>query len=328
MTGLIFEGRTLPTLQGESILDCLLRHQEPVGSSCRAGVCQSCLVQAKGLAPASAQKGLRPSLVAQNYLLACQCPADAGVELLRGASLPSYPSRVLKKRKLAPDILQIMIERPDELEFRAGQFVSLIRPDDGLTRSYSIASLPTDSAIELQVALLPEGQMGKYLSETPDAPLTLRQPAGECFYLDDKKDEALLLAGTGTGLAPLLGIVRSALQAKHQGPITLFHGAKDKEGLYFRDELHALSQEHELFSYEENVLPPPASSPSKAETPGPDLLAQVKGSLPKLDGYRVYLCGNPDFVHKMKKQCFLAGAAMQSIHSDPFILASKAPLTT
>jgi ferredoxin-NADP reductase len=218
-----------------------------------------------------------------------------------------------------------MIERPEELEFRAGQFVSLIRPDDGLTRSYSIASLPTESAIELQIALLPGGRMGKYLSETPHAPLTLRQAAGECFYLDHKKDEALLLAGTGTGLAPLLGIVRSALQAKHRGPITLFHGAKDRAGLYFREELRALSQEHEHFSYEENVLPPPASSPppSKAEAPAPDLLAQVKRALPKLDGYRVYLCGNPDFVHKMKKQCFLAGAAMQAIHSDPFVLASS-----
>jgi hypothetical protein len=141
-------------------------------------------VQAKGIVPVSAQKGLKPSLIAQNYLLACQCSADIEIEIMSGDSLPTYSSRVLSKRALAPDILQFMIERPEELEFRAGQFVSLIRPDDGLTRSYSIASLPTESAIELQIALLPGGRMGKYLSETPHAPLTLRQAAGECFYLD------------------------------------------------------------------------------------------------------------------------------------------------
>ena len=39
--------------------------------------------------------------------------------------------------------------------------------------------------------------------------------------------------------------------------------------------------------------------------------------------FGVYLCGHPDLVQKMKKQCFLSGAAMQSIHSDPFVLAAS-----
>jgi NAD(P)H-flavin reductase len=166
--------------------------------------------------------------------------------------------------------------------------------------------------------------MGKYLSENQNAELALRGPAGDCFYLKDRPEEPLLLAGTGTGLAPLIGIVRSALDSGHRAPIHLFHGSKERDGLYLSSELVELSQKHELLSYAESVLQ--LSKPMDNYGQGPDnkdLLSQVKEKFPSLRGYRVYLCGNPEFVYKMRKQCFLAGAAMQAIHSDPFVLAPK-----
>ncbi len=314
---LVFCGKALPFQSGESVLDCLLRHEQPVASSCRSGVCQSCIVQGRGSVPAIAQRGLKPSLVAQGYFLACQCPAEPGLEITSAESLPAYESRIISTEPLSPGVIRILVERPLALDFRAGQFLSVIRKADGLTRSYSVASLPNEAHIEFHVALLPGGRMGTYLSETPGAPLLLRGPAGDCFYLEDKPEEPLLLAGTGTGLAPLVGVVRAAIAAGHLGPIHLFHGAKEEEALYLSRELRALSDEHDSFSYQENALQSAGAPASQ------DLFAQVKELHPSLAGFRVYLCGHPDFVQKMKKQCFLSGAAMHSIHSDPFVLASS-----
>lgn len=323
---LLFCGETLPFQPGESVLDCLLRHGRPVASSCRSGVCQSCIVQGRGSVPATAQRGLKQSLVAQGYFLACQCPAEEGLEVTSAESLPVHESRVISTQALSPGVIRVLVERPAELAFHAGQFLSVIRPSDGLTRSYSVASLPTESCIEFQVALLPGGRMGAYLSETPGAQLLLRGPAGDCFYLKDEPDEPLLLAGTGTGLAPLLGVMRAAIQAGHRGPIHLFHGAKDADALYLSRELRALGDVHPGLKYYENILPSCVENSTLGrateDTAGTqDLFAQVKYQLPSLRGFRVYLCGHPDFVQKMKKQCFLSGAAMQSIHSDPFVLA-------
>lgn len=321
---ILYCGQSLPFAPGETVLDCLLRHDQPVASSCRSGVCQSCIVQGQGAVPPQAQRGLKPSLVAQGYFLACQCAAEDGLEVLSADNLPIHAARVASTAFLAPGILQVQIERPPGLDFRAGQFLQLIRPSDGLTRSYSVASLPSESIIELHVALLPGGRMGHYLSETAGAPLSLRGPTGDCFYLEDKQEEPLLLLGTGTGLAPLVGILRAAMAAEHRGPIHLFHGSRESEGLYMSEELHRLSEGHERFNYTESVLFNTSNPVAEATAaPTKDLFDQVKETFPSLHGYRVYLCGNPEFVRKMKKQCFLAGAAMQSIHSDPFVLATQ-----
>lgn len=332
MTGqLVFCGKELPFKPGESVLDCLLRHEQPVASSCRSGVCHSCIVQGRGSVPPSSQRGLKPSVAAQGYFLACQCPAEQGLEITSAESLPTHQSRVLSVAHLSPGVVRILVERPVELEFRAGQFLSVIRPSDGLTRSYSVASLPNESSIEFHVAVLPGGRMGTYLTETPSAELLLRGPAGDCFYLEDKPEEPLLLAGTGTGLAPLVGVTRAAIAAGHRGPVHLFHGAKEANALYLSHELRALSRAHGTLSYHENALVPPLENGvpdgSRGTGAAQDLFAQVKTLLPSLQGFRVYLCGHPDFVQKMKKQCFLSGAAMQSIHSDPFVLASTSAPT-
>lgn len=315
MTGLIYQGKPLPIVEGETVLDCLTRHELEIASSCRAGVCQSCLVQGKGPVPPVAQRGLKASLVARGFFLACQCPAEEGLEVVSAESLPSLPVRVISRREFAPGVIELKVEKPAGLEFEAGQFLHLIRPQDGLTRSYSVASLPSAEHLEFHVAVLPGGRMSSYLASEECQKLHLRGPGGDCFYLGKDAEEPLLLVGTGTGLAPLVGVVRAALAAEHQGPIHLLHGARDADGLYLGEALSKLAGSHENLSYAESTLSGAQSDPKS------DLFSRVKSDFSSLTGFRVYLCGNPDFVQKMKKQCFLAGAAMQAIHSDPFVLA-------
>lgn len=326
MSTLIYKGTPLSAQTGESVLDCLVRNEVPVRSSCRAGVCQSCLVQGKSTPPPATQKGLARTLVTRNFFLACQCAVEESPELVCDDELPSFPSRVLAVEELRPEIYRVFIERPSGFEFLSGQFVHVTRPADGLTRSYSIASRETDEVLELHVARLPGGEMSGFVTASPGAPLELRGPAGDCVY-SGRRDESLLLVGTGTGLAPLLGVVRTALDSGHAAPIHLLHGATSAERLYLREELRELDAKHEQFTYTEDVLGSAPSPNEDAPTPtrvAGGLPALVTRKFPDLKGYRVYLCGNPELVRGLKRQCFLAGAAMQAIHSDPFVLTSRA----
>jgi ferredoxin-NADP reductase len=82
---------------------------------------------------------------------------------------------------------------------------------DGLARAYSIASQPdaADGCVELHVRVLSSGRMSSWLGggQAVGERVSLRGPIGECFYLPGNPQQPLLLAGTGTGLAPLWGIV-------------------------------------------------------------------------------------------------------------------------
>jgi NAD(P)H-flavin reductase len=81
-------------------------------------------------------------------------------------------------------------------------------------------------------------------------------PAGNCFYESIDADQPPVLIGSGTGLAPLWGVLRDALRRDHRGPIRLYHGARNKEGLYLVDELEALAKERDNFFYRACVLDP------------------------------------------------------------------------
>jgi NAD(P)H-flavin reductase len=141
-------------------------------------------------------------------------------------------------------------------------------------------------------------------------------PYGNCFYLPDSPTQGLLLIGTGAGLAPLWGIVSDALAQGHTGPIRLYHGSWKPEGLYLVDALQRLAAAHPNFTYVPCV---DADALPDYRVGRADQVAHT--DLPELKGWRVYLCGHPDMVKSARKRAFLAGASMQEIYADPFVLS-------
>ena len=144
--------------------------------------------------------------------------------------------------------------------------------------------------------------------------LWLQGPAGNCFYLPGNAEQPLLLAGAGTGLAPLYGIARDALRRGHTGPVWLFHGALTPSGLYLVEDLQKLERAWPNFHYVRSVLRDGESG--KVEL-GP-LDHCILQRFPKLAGWKGYVCGDPSLVNSLRKKLFLAGMASQAIYSDAF----------
>ena len=317
-----FEGREFTREEHESVLDCLLRQGAQVASFCRTGACQSCVLRAtSGVVPAVAQVGLKDSLKKQGFFLACVCRPTEPLSVERCEAAETHSAVVKRVSSLSADVLRVWLSRPAGFSFRAGQFVQLVRPEDGLMRPYSIASLPDAEELELHVALLANGQMSGWLCEAEGQPVYVRGPFGECFYQEGELDRPLLLAGTGTGLAPLLGILRAALHAGHRGEITLFHGSPSLSGLYLREELEALADALPELQLVGSVLEADSAELGmrgrwRLEARALDQL--VLSRYPKLDALRLYLCGNPALVQSLRKRAYLAGASLSRIHSDAF----------
>ncbi len=312
-------GRTVEVQNGETVLDALLRSGENIPYSCKAGSCQSCRMRVvSGSVPEAAQVGLKETLRAQGYFLACSCRPDGDIEIESDIQVQSVVGVVRARDRVGEDVLRIRLEIDDELDYAAGQFVSLVR-SDGLARAYSLASIPGDPSLELHVRRMPGGRMSGWIHESlgvGDA-VSLRGPFGSCFYVPGRPDQRLILAGVGTGLAPLLGIARDALARGHEGPVDLFHGALVSGRLYGVDVLRNLERCHRPFRYHACALNESQGDPETLRVGAISdiVLSSVKETLATS---RVFLCGDPGFVNDLRKRLFLAGASMQEIHADPF----------
>ncbi len=306
-----YAGRSCALHEGESALDGLLRVGIAVPHACRAGSCGSCLMRAipPSTPPAVSQDGLKDSWKALGYFLACVCRPDQDIVAGPVGADARVPARIASVEWLSASVLGVRLVTTTPLEYRAGQYITLFR-EDGLSRSYSIANLPAEDAIELHVRLIQGGRMSQWLATAAaiDTVLQVQGPSGDCFYLAGREDQPILLAGTGTGLAPLFGIARDALGQGHRGQLHFYHGAVDATGLYFQQRLSDLATAHHNFSYTLTTL----------KNDGP-IEHTVFSRLKTLTGWRAFFCGDPAIVQSFKKKAFLAGAALRDIHADAFL---------
>lgn len=310
-------GQTFELGPRETVLSALLRSGVHVPSSCRVGACQTCLMRAtRGAVPATSQYGLKDTMKARGYFLSCVCRPEEDLELTGAGADVQVAASIAGLERLSPSVVRVRLRPERAFDYRAGQYAVILR-SDGLARSYSLASLPSEEELEMHVRKLPQGKMSSWLfdeARVGDA-VVLQGPSGECFYVGGQPEQPLLLAGTGTGLAPLYGVLRDALGQGHTGPIWLFHGAVEPSGLYLVSELRALAAAHPNVHYVPCVLRGEEAGEVRA---GP--LDQVLfGVLPKLKGFRAFVCGDPGLVGALKKKIFMAGAPLREIYADAFL---------
>ncbi len=315
MITLTYKENAYPLHEGETVLEVLLKNGFSIPNACRNGVCQSCLLQAEEGDPGpEAQQGLKNTQVDQGYFLACQSQPQENLTIKDTGH--RVHAVIEEKTPLNSRVMKIKIRLKEPFPYKPGQFVHLIRKD-GLLRPYSLASVPErDTHLEIHVLLVPEGQMSHWLfyEAKPREEIQIQGPSGSCFYLQQNLQQPILLAGTGTGLAPLFGIAQDALRQGHTGPIYLLHGAVQKEQLYFVDDLRRLAVSHANFFYTPCVL---QGESVEGGVVG-HLTEQVLNVSSSFNGWSIYLCGNPEIVKELRTKTFLQGASPKNIYVDSF----------
>ena len=319
MSKIAFAGRSYDCGEGESVLECLTAHGVPIPSACHVGVCQTCLMRAvSGAVPAAAQKNLKSTRVAQGYFHACLCRPTNDLEVALAEDFgDAVAATVLDLSLMNRDTARLRLTPGRLFEYRTGQYIRLFK-DRTTSRCYSLASVPTlDRFIELHVRRVQNGQVSEWVHKDLQAgdSLNISDPCGDMFYLAGQPERGLCLIGSGCGLGPLYGIARDALQQGHRGPIRLYHGSHDAEGLYLSEELQALAARHANFKYISCVSGARVALGHVSGRVNDVALAQMQD----LSGWSVYLCGHPEMAKSAQKGAYLAGASMQDIHADPFL---------
>jgi ferredoxin-NADP reductase/ferredoxin len=316
-----YAGRDYDLAPGESVLDCLARHGVRVPAACRAGACHACLLKADAGEPGlAAQHGLKPTLAARGYFLACVARPAADLAIRSGQDVIT-PGTLTASRWLGPDVLAVWVRPQSPVRFHPGQHTTLHR-GDGLIRAYSIANLPAEAArdgLEFHVRVYPGGAMSAWLARAaPGARVGIGVPSGECFYTPGAPGGALLLAGTGTGIAPLLAIARDALEQGHAGLVSVLHGAAEPGRLYLGAAPSLRVVTHKSLT----ALRWRACARSR----GQDIVTAVTAELaagPGPAATRAFLCGGARTVAAMRRALFLAGMSLRDICADQFLPAQR-----
>ena len=109
-------------------------------------------------------------------------------------------------------------------------------------RSYSVASAPQGERVELTVQRLQDGEVSPYLTQVlrPGDPLELRGPIGGWFVWRPRERAPALLAAGGSGLVPLMAMIRTRLALGSGAPMRLVYSTRGPDTLLYRDELGGL----------------------------------------------------------------------------------------
>lgn len=319
MPTITFQNHDYELTEDETVLEGLLRQGVDYPHACRAGSCQSCLTCAeKGAVKQDWQQGLKPTLASRHYFLPCLAYADQNMAI----ALPGDDRDVTTKATivelvyLSKQVVAVKLAVDDLNHWTPGCYINLIN-SAGVIRSYSIANQPyNEGVIELHIKLVPQGRMSEWLIHQAQAGahVNIRGPIGDCFYCNpDNISFPLVLAGTGTGLAPLRAIALEALAQNHVGDIYLLHGGLTAADLYLDTQLKQLAQQYPQLHYRTCTLHPETDH---TQMPIDQLLVDC---LSDLSQPRVYLCGPDETIKPLKMKAFLAGVNSQHIVSDAFV---------
>lgn len=146
------------------------------------------------------------------------------------------------------DAITIHLEHPDKkaIPFKAGQFLTLILPIEGkkVRRSYSLCSAPEEGTrLSVTVKRVEGGLVSNYLLDNLQVgqEIEVMEPLGNFNLVPEAaKNRHILLFGAGSGITPLMSMLRTALQQEPNTKVTLLYGNRDENSVIFKKQLDEL----------------------------------------------------------------------------------------
>jgi len=219
-----------------------------------------------------------------------------------------------------PRVTTIAFDVPGWPGHQAGQHVDVrLTAADGYQaeRSYSIASAPGGTRVELTVVHIDDGEVSPYLTGElrPGDQIELRGPVGGYFVWAPGDGGPLLLAAGGSGVAPLMAMVRLRAAAGSAVDTRLLVSSRSWEEIIYREELERLAGGGLTVVHTLTASAPPGWA-GYARRVDAGMLAQV-GPGPA-ERPRVYVCGPTPFVEAVAEALVGLGHQPQAIKTERF----------
>jgi ferredoxin-NAD(P)+ reductase (naphthalene dioxygenase ferredoxin-specific) len=307
---------------GQNLLDVLRDNAVPVSYSCMSGRCGTCRckVTAGELSYNGPEAG-RPTTGQDSYVLACQSvlTQSCTIEIPDMDEVVVHPAKIIKGtvtaiEVLTHDIRRLRIKPAKAMAFSPGQYATLQFTPDHI-RPYSWAGLSDDDEMEFQIRQVPGGRVTDYVFATlkPGDAVRISGPLGTS-YLRQKHTGPMLCVGGGTGIAPIVSILRGAMTANMHNPVHVYFGVRSQEDSYDLERLRRIAQEHGNMQLHVVVATGPVSKGLRSGL----VTDAIRADLPDLQDWVGYFCGAPAMVEALSSVAKTLGMSLEKIHADAF----------
>lgn len=265
-----------------------------------------------------------------------------------------YPLKIKEVITETPQAVTLEFETPEHLrdifQYKQGQYLTVRLHLDGheLRRSYSMSSSPLDHRLAVTVKKVAGGVVSTHLHDRVKAgdTLELAAPDGR-FYtpLDPEKRRTYYLFGAGSGITPLMSILRTILEAEPMSSVFLLYGNRDEASIIFRDTLEQLSERYAGQLAVEHILSQPQKEPGAGGLFGmfKKTTSNWQGKTGRIDARAVaaflaenpphgpaadcqyFLCGPGNLTDTVKAALLGQGVDAKQIHTEHFANAHHVP---
>ena len=319
--------RFITCTDDQTVADASYRARINIPLDCRDGACGTC----KAFCESGEfdlgvylEDALSADEFEQGYVLPCVMKPKSDLVLniastseVAKTQAATYVGEITELNRLSPSTVSLAVEIPnrDELVFLPGQYVNIAVPGTEERRSYSFSNAPDDKTLTFLVKLTPGGVMSTYLDERAKVgdQLSFTGPNGS-FFLREGLGPALLLAG-GTGLAPILSILRK-MRSNSSRPLHLIYGVNTDEDAVELDTLEHIANELGSLTWDYCVADPASSAVHKGFVTGLIKPEHLYGG-----DVAVYLCGPPPMVEGVRKHLDAAGVEPVGFYYERFALS-------
>lgn len=243
---------------------------------------------------------------------------------LVAARLPWREARIEAIAELTPRVKSFILRPEGWSGFTAGQHVDvrLTAPDGYVAeRSYSIASAPeVPETIELVIERLRDGEVSPFFHEVvePGDTIEMRGPIGGHFVWPAVDGGPLLLVGGGSGVVPLMAMLRHRGAVAPGVPAALIYSARTAAEVIFARELMERAEREPNLSVfltlSRETAPSPGHRSGRIDAGLIDSALAALGASPK----RVYVCGSNGFVEAASGLLLGAGIPFPMIRTERF----------
>ncbi len=339
-------GKTFSANSDETVLEAAMRQGIHLPYGCKNGACGSCKGKVESGCVSHGdhnEKALSGEEALNSMALFCCAKAESDlvidvreVEAHGDVVIKKIPCRVASLNRVTDDVVIVKLQLPatEKFQFVAGQYIEFLLKDK--RRAYSIASAPHEEGpLELHIRHMPGGAFTDFVFGSSESGTMMKEkdilrfegPLGS-FFLREDSNKPIIFIASGTGFAPIKGIVE---HIRHQGisrPIKLYWGGRRPKDFYHHELCQTWAKEIPGFEY----IPVVSDALPEDQWNGRTgfVHAAAMQDNPDMSGFQVYACGAPIVVESAKND-FVAKCGLPSdeFYADAFNsaadLAKKTP---
>jgi len=231
-------------------------------------------------------------------------------------------AEVVEIKEETPRVRTLKLRVPDWPGHRPGQHIDVrLTGEDGsqAQRSYSIASPPEEELISLSIERLEHGEVSPYLSSVvqPGDRFELRGPIGGYFVWTVEAGGPLVLIAGGSGIAPLMSMLRHRAAAGSKIPARLLYSARRFEEIIYRKELEALVEKDDgLEVFYTLTREQPHGWTGGSKRIGREVLEEL--GFPPSEHPHIFVCGPTSFVESAAHSLVAIGHQRALVKTERF----------